>query len=178
MHYPNVDDNSLIPFRVLSEQVSAHGIDASLGSSECPYDDDVKSSLREVFSTTTGPAPTSEIVVAPVDLENQDNFQFIQTEVLQLYADLKAFSSQLGPGDSTQMMSSFRTRTQLLERLIKAYQDVMGLKQQSEFMSTVIGVLEGTMTKDQRTEVIQKLKAIANEAVQQMDTSIDLQEED
>lgn len=170
-YYPTIKSDYLIPLRVVLEMLETHG-EAYLSSEDCPYDEETKELFRS-FLTHEGTLPGEE---GAEDISS--NLDFIISEVKMLYKELKQYSSKLGNGDTTQLMNSYKTRAQLLERLIKAYNDVFGLKQHNEFIRTVLEVMDEILSKDQRTEVMDRLRAVLQQAAQSVDISTNIEVEE
>ena len=140
--YPHVDDISLIPFQVIIEGMSRY---PDYFGKDCPYSESVKDFFINLKARV--------VVEGSSDLWND-----LEVESKALYEELKAFGSVLAADQTTEKMSHFRTRAQLMEKILGIIERARGLKNYSEFQNAILGVLEDELTGEQRTNVIEKLR--------------------
>lgn len=82
----------------------------------------------------------------------------IEEESGKLYNQLTQFSRELKTKDNNEIMSYFRTATQLLEKIVSIRERGANLKQVSLFHETVLSIMEDVLEPSQRTEAMQRLK--------------------
>jgi hypothetical protein len=141
MEFLALDDKAKWAFEMVLRQLKeAPGL---LDMPECPYSNEMKQFIRKLAGAGNGKT------VETADLEE---------EARQLYDELTEFGQELTTDDVSERMAWFRTRTNLLEKILSIKERTRTLKQMGEFEERVIGILEDVMTADQRTEVMARLK--------------------
>lgn len=93
------------------------------------------------------------------DVSGEGKWSRLERESNNLFKMLTDFSKTLNNKDSSETMAYFRTATSLMEKIISLQERTANLKQVSKFHDTVLLIMEDVMSPDQRTQVMDRLKA-------------------
>lgn len=157
--YPNLDPRLLAPLRIIQANLALEK--GYLDEENCPYSPDLREFLR-VFTQKAEKTVenASEIVKKPNFLGLSGNkWAALETEVADLYQELKDFSATIKDGDVSERMAYFRTATALLEKIVSINERAMGLKHVSDFHQLVLSIFEAELSVDQRTTIMARLRA-------------------
>ena len=156
--YPKISNDNLAPLRLIKEQMK--NFPDYLSHSECPYDPDVKDFLSYELGGQDIPQDTPGGFFG----EDGDKWSTLENKALGLYQELELFGSNIRSSNTSEKMSYFRTKTQLLDKITSINERAMGLRQLSQFQQTVIDVMDEVLNEDQRTDVMARLKQAIGEA--------------
>lgn len=170
--YPKITATNLAPLRLIREQMQ-HFPDY-LTSSECPYDYDVKEFLQ---SLAQGGGEGVVVEESAFIGQHGDKWTALENHATELFTELKSFGAKINTSNTSEKMSYFRTITSLLDKITSINERAMGLRHVSEFITTVIDILDNICTEDQRTEFMEQLRAAIGEAPKPEDYQIEEEEE-
>jgi hypothetical protein len=174
-HYPHIDE--LVGWALQTVITLACEDSEYLRDPSCPYDDKVKHIINEVVSfrqgwktlpkeSTAPPPPSTPVTEDEIDTT-------LAEDLYTVFTELKNYGKTIGTSDQTERMAYFRTATSLLERLVNARERALGVKQIKDFQDMVLTIMEDTLTMDQRTEVMERLRsAIVRSAATGDDASL------
>lgn len=146
-YYPTLDLQTLKGLKIvlqLSSEDSSYFLDT-------PWSGEIQLLVEEL----TKP---KKIVhqAAPVEKkEGEEEWEFLARETRGLYDGLKVAGIGL---EGNELMAFYKTSTSLLEKLLAMQERANNLKHVSDFYQLVLDVMEDSLTGDQRTTVMQKLK--------------------
>ena len=138
-YYPPITEDMIWPIQVVLQQL--HEDPEFLQREDCPYPEAVKSVFGQLLE-----AQQSD---GGVDLEG---------EAQRLYKELKDFGEKLDPDDTSQSNTYFRVSVSLMEKLIAIQERAAEVKRINQFKKAVLDVMENVLDKDQRAEVMNRLK--------------------
>lgn len=169
-HYPHIDD--LVGWALQTVLTLASEDSAYLRDPLCPYDERVKRIINDavsfrqgwqVMKDQEGENKEGSESSTPVSEDEIDNT--LAEDLHSVFQELKNYGKTIGKSDQTERMAYFRTATSLLERLVTARERALGVKQIKDFQDTVLTIMEDSLTPDQRTEVMDRLRsALARQA--------------
>lgn len=157
-YYPELPEGIVFPLEILLQKIKEDPDYLEFA----PYDAEEKAILDIILA----PHMRRDLLEDD-DLEFEENkWELLEQESKSLFKMLKEHGGSLGKGDSTaDRMAYFRTATQLLEKIVAIQERCANLRQINHFHTTVLTVMEDTLTTDQRTQVLQRLKgAITDDA--------------
>ena len=146
-YYPNIDDETLIPLRLIQEQVIQHP--DYFTSVDCPYDEDQQELLSALFKPTPSVANFTEETIDVFLAEGVDTADLLIEQASSLYSELLSYQKTLGKGDTSQQMNTFKTRAQLIEKILNIKERARGVKEINEFFEIVMNTLDQALDKDQ-----------------------------
>jgi hypothetical protein len=159
-HYPFIDD--LVGW-ALQTVVTLAGEDSQyLKDASCPYDDKIKRLVLDVVAFRSGispPAQSTPPAPPSTPLSEDEIDSTLAEDLYGVFTELKNYGKGISSSDQTERMAYFRTATSLLERLVNARERALGVKQIKDFQDTVLTIMEDTLTIDQRTEVMERLRS-------------------
>lgn len=141
-YFPPITREQLWPFKIVRELLKDDP--RALDDANCPYDPEVKAFFLE--KTASGEAKTEK--KSWDDLEN---------EIQDLMAGLDKFWDTLKPDDTTEQMQYFRTKTQLIEKLVALRERATNIKEVGEFQKKVLDFIEEVLEPGQRTAFMQRM---------------------
>lgn len=151
--FPSIDAKTLVPLRIIQAELAQNP--DFLDDPECPYSPELKQFLSLLKPKNDPKEPEK-----PRFLGAQgDKWSILEAEAAKLYDDLRSFSTAIGKEDVAERMSYFRTATSLLEKIVSINERAVGLKHIHDFQQTVLQVMDDVLTPDQRTTVMQRLRA-------------------
>jgi hypothetical protein len=150
LFYPTLTDASLLPVKAVLAQAKHH--DGYLDRDECPYPGSVKDLLRQVL------AP-AKVVVDEVDFDEAKP-EAMRLQILRLMRELRDMRDQLGSKDHSEKLAYLKLYPVLIEKLIGLEERATNLKTMSEFQSTILQFLDEICDKDQRTELMKRLRVL------------------
>lgn len=149
--YPRIDVDFETTLKVLVEQITAEP--GYLQHKDCPYTKDVKAILKvfeiDKSSAGQGSGEGRELI---------DNPNLLLDEILDTYEELIANKPTSKDDDAAAMMSYFRTRTSLLEKLVSIREETMNAAKFIEFRRIILSLMEEYLTPEQRSELLSRLK--------------------
>jgi tRNA C32,U32 (ribose-2'-O)-methylase TrmJ len=156
-HYPDITDHAQWAFKTV---VTLAREDSNyLKSPDCPYDDQLKKLIQDSIwmRLDTSENKQENTESSPISEDEIDNT--LAEDLYGVFQELKDYGKTIGKSDQTERMAYFRTATSLLERLVTARERALGVKQIKGFQDTVLAIMEDSMTPDQRTEVMDRLRS-------------------
>lgn len=139
--FPTITDAALVPFRAIEAQPGC------LDDPSCPYPDHIKAFLRKLQSDG-GPAER-------IRYDDDDLYQ----EVVDLYEDVKATSGKINTNDAKDKVQILKNSTDLLTKLVALREKQFNIRQMAQFQRSVLELLEGVLTVEQRSEFIERMGA-------------------
>lgn len=156
-HYPDLTEHAQWAVRTvltLAKEDSNY-----LKSPDCPYDPALVKLIEstiwvklDVSGSSDTPPPSTPITEDEID-------STLAEDLYSVFTELKNYGKSIGQSDQTERMAYFRTATSLLERLVSARERALGVKQIKTFQDTVLTIMEDSMTPNQRTEVMDRLRS-------------------
>lgn len=154
-YYPEINKAYLTPLEVIVEQMDLYP--EYLGA-KCPYTKEMKALLGRLRTSLSGSAPKVSFFG-----RSGSNYQALLDEILSLYEELNDFGQSLTTEDTAETMSYLRTKTSLIQKIVEMSERALGLKRLSEFQNTMMDIMENVLNPDQRTQVMDKLRASIGE---------------
>lgn len=154
-YYPEINQSYLTPLEVIAEQIDLYP--EYLGP-KCPYSKEMKALLIR-FRTSSGSSNTRANFFG----RTGDKWQALLDEILNLYQELNDFGANLSTEDTAETMSYLRTKTSLIQKIVEMSERALGLKRLSEFQNTMMDIMENVLDLDQRTQVMDRLRASIGE---------------
>lgn len=145
--YPEIPEGAVWALGIIKQHLIENP--TYLSDPDCPYDEDVLKFFAAKEGEQRGETGGEEIHID--DLEG---------ETSRLYKELKTFGDALTKGDTAEKNTYFRLSVSLLEKLLDLKERAVGLKQVTEFTSTVLTIMEDELTPDIRTKIVHRLKTI------------------
>lgn len=130
-----------------------------LDRAECPHDDALKNWLRARLGPKKEEPAAAEVELEPFDANDPASAAEVGAKTMQLYQRLELLVAGSDKLDTTEQIQVIKTQTALLERLDKILDRANGFKEVAEFKRTMFELIDSLMTPDQRTALIEKLKA-------------------
>lgn len=179
-HYPEITDHAAWAFKTILTLASEDVM--YLRSPDCPYDAQIKNIFDRAIAFGNGSSEEEKESTeakhpsTPVSEEEIDST--LAEDLYTVFTELKNYGKSISSSDQTERMAYFRTATSLLERLVNARERALGVKQIKDFQDTVLTIMEDTLSTDQRTEVMERLRsALARSAGTDDDASLTTTEE-
>lgn len=174
-HYPHIDE--LVGWALHTVITLASEDSEYLKDPQCPYDDKIKRVINDVISfregSITPPKESTEEKKPSTPISEDEIDSTLAVDLYTVFSELKSYGKTIGASDQSERMAYFRTATSLLERLVNARERALGVKQIKDFQDTVLAIMEDTLSIDQRTEVMERLRsAITRSAATEDDASI------
>lgn len=149
MIYPKIDAPYLTNFRALRLMLLKDP--EVLDKPECPYSQEVKNFLRDVFK----PAP-------PVREVRRYEDDDLYAEICDLYDRVKVSIDTMGTVEAKEKSQILKNATELLTKLVTLREKQSSVREMARFQRIVIDVLEGVLTPAQRSEFLERLGDLAN----------------
>jgi len=153
--YPDFEPGILMPLKLVFE--SLRGDPLWLERSACPYDDDTRKFLRDMWIEFRAAGRGTETVSKKVGKGGGDKWEDLGDELMEIFSQIKAHSEGLGVEDVKERMTTFRTATALLDKIVGLGERVANVKAVSDFQARVMAVFDEILTPDQRTRALEKL---------------------
>jgi hypothetical protein len=147
-YFPPLEDSTIWALGVIQTHLQEDPAD--LDHPERPYTDEEAAFLTQLL----GP----ELVSDP-NFEGEGKWARLERESSDLFKSLTDTGKELAAGDNAEKMAYFRTATSLLEKIVGIQERTANLRAISRFHDTVLAVMEDILTPDQRTAVMERLKA-------------------
>lgn len=154
-YYPEINSSYMTPLEVIAEQMDLYP--EYLGP-KCPYSKEMKALLSRLKASSSAGAGET-----PFFGRSGDKWQALLDEILNLYQELNDFGANLSTEDTAETMSYLRTKTSLIQKIVEMSERALGLKRLSEFQNTMMDIMENVLDPDQRTQVMDKLRASIGE---------------
>lgn len=156
--YPDLDQRMLLPLKVFLQGMQNDPL--FLDRPECPYDDDLRASLRDFWLkfrvvTAAERVPTA---AAPMVEDGEAKWDSVGAALHSIYKELADFSSAIPESDVKERMAYFRTATALLEKITSLGERTANVREVSQFKALVLQVFDQVLTPDQRTTAMELLK--------------------
>lgn len=157
IQYPDLNDATLIPLRVLRVLHNSHP--NLLDLEECPYTEDQKSLLRGVV----GAAPGSDIDDRSTFLDSdEDRSLIMERQIALTLDDMRKIEKTLGTMDQKDKIAFLKAKPGLLEKLLELQDKNLGQRAVGDFMKRMYAFIDSKLDADQRTALIRELGAYAN----------------
>ena len=152
-YYPEITGVTLLPFKAVRDALENDP--EYLDNEKCPYPNEVKDFLRLLApQPIIGPAKSVSILDGATD-----KWAAIEREAIKLYDQIAEVGERLKKsGNPDKLISFFRTRTQLLEKIVGLQERALGLKQLHEFQSIVLDFIENHVSPEDRTKLMNVLR--------------------
>lgn len=148
--YPDLKEANLMPLKAILAQTER--FPDLLDQPECPYSEDVKALLRPLLPSSLN---------VEIDLD-EGKPEAIETQILGLMRDLKVMNQSLGTKDHSEKLQFYKLMTTLTEKLISLRERTLNLREMSEFQLIVIQFLEEVCSKDQISDLMDRLKSLSS----------------
>ena len=146
MYYPEIPAGAVFAMDIILRSIEEQGASYLDGS---PYD----AETLEFLSRFVREESTEELVLG-------DKWERLEAESNKLFKDLTDAGDQLTSDDAAEMMSYFRTKTNLLEKIVSIQERAANLKKLHQFYGAVLTVMEDLMDADQRGIMLERLNAL------------------
>jgi hypothetical protein len=156
-HFPDITDHAAWAFNLVFTLAKEDA--AYINSPDCPYDEGVKKIIRLATQVIPVAAPSTEAPKSSTPISEDEIDATLAEDLHSVFRELKDYGKTIAQSDQTERMAYFRTATSLLERLVNAREKALGVKQIKDFQDTVLTIMEDTLTIDQRTEVMERLRS-------------------
>ena len=153
IQYPDINDATLIPLRVLRVLSNTHP--GLLDADDCPYTEDQKSLLRGVVGQT-------DLEDRPSFLDSDEDRSDIMARQIALTLDeMRKIESKLGSMDQKDKIAFLKAKPGLLEKLLELQDKNLGQKAVGDFMKKMYAFIDSKLNADQRTALIRDLGSYA-----------------
>jgi hypothetical protein len=177
-HYPHIDE--LVGWALQTVLTLASEDSQYLRDPQCPYDEKTKRVINDALSFRQGwqvmkdqEGEKKQETPPSTPISEDEIDSTLAEDLYTVFTELKNYGKTIAQSDQTERMAYFRTATSLLERLVNARERALGVKQIKDFQDTVLTIMEDTLTTDQRTEVMERLRsAIVRSAATEDDASL------
>lgn len=104
-----------------------------------------------------------------------DKYETISAEAMALYNEMATFraTSEFKNATVSEKNSLLRTMTTLLDKLVSIDERAKGLKHLSDFQNTILDIIEDVMNPDQRTTIMERLKAVRQDEPRENELAIE-----
>lgn len=152
--YPSLREETILALNVVVQNLEQDS--NYLDNTDCPYSDPIKNFFRKKISVSG-----SNIVVDVFEkAEGETDLDKIREQIVAVINDLEDFGRKLTIADSTDKMGYFRTKTALIEKLVNMQERTFNIKEINDFRNTLLGFMNEVLTKDQVTQLMQRLDGI------------------
>ncbi len=160
--YPTIRLGALKPLITLKY---AFGEDEKiLEQSRCPYPPEVTDLLKQLFEKVV----VEKIIEKTVAVKGKrgptgnkglsaDDQAEVEKELKETLAELRAMGEGEKDLDTATKLAILKTKTSLIEQIIKGRERVMNLKRQAEFEGVVIALLDDLIAPDDRENFLERL---------------------
>lgn len=157
LHFPDLTDSSLVPFRVIRLLMTNNP--GALDAPECPYTEDQKGFLRGLFE---GGGGEGEERKSFLDQEG-DRTEIMERQIALALDDMDSMQRGLSKLDQKDKIAFLKAKPGLLERLIDLNDRNLGQRAVGDFMKRMYEFIDTDLTADQRTSLIKKLGGFVGE---------------
>jgi len=148
--YPSIPEGWVLPLRAALTQMAANP--NYLSALDCPYGPALITFLSEMS------APGAS---GPSDYENAaDKNEYIEMEIGRVITDLNLLQAGLGKADHSEKLAVAKARTGLIEKLVLSRERIANVREMNQFVSKVTQFLDDLCTKDQITELKNRLRGL------------------
>lgn len=154
--YPNLPAD--VEVRLRAVEVAAKGVENYFDTSECPYNDGLRSLLRRMLDER--PLDVEEMAekVVIFDVPDGDKFDVLLREVESTIEEMKSIERKVGDAETSDRIALVKAKTTLLEKWATLKERVLTLKEMSQFQMAIIGVLDEVLDVDQRAQFRDRLR--------------------
>lgn len=156
LHFPDLDDSMLVPFRVIRLLVTNHP--GALDVPECPYNEDQKAFLRSLFEG--GADETNRTTFLDGDGDRSD---IMERQIAIAIEDMDALQRGLSKLDQKDKIAFLKAKPGLLEKLIDLSERNRGQRAVADFMKRMYAFIHDQLNADQRTALVKQLGDFVNE---------------
>jgi hypothetical protein len=139
---------------------------------DCPYDNDTIEMLEALFEPITVEVVKEVIVDRPATKKRgpkakkaelgDDEMAEIEKEAKEILKELrqlaKTEAGEMKELDTATKLQIIKTRTTLIEKLVSVRERITSARKVSEFMQTVVGILDDLIEEDKRDEMVKRLE--------------------
>tara|TARA_Y100001933_G_C18819127_1_gene488441 strand:- start:117 stop:647 length:531 start_codon:yes stop_codon:yes gene_type:complete len=128
-----------------------------------PYsDEDIDFLSALLAGKTSESVPDDHLVFGA----HADKYATISDQAMSLYNEMATFraSADFKSASVAERNSLLRTMTSLLEKLVSIDERAKGLRYISDFQNTMLEIIEDVMSPDQRTQIMDRLRAVKQDA--------------
>lgn len=149
LFYPPVDEATIRNLLIMAQLVQEH----PNYFSESPYSQEMEKNLKKLLRK-----PDQANLPATPHAPKEDDASFdMMKELRETYKELNTHKPS--SEEDAAMMSYYRTRTSLLEKILGLIEQAHNQKQVSDFFAIVISILEETMSPTQQTQFMERLES-------------------
>jgi len=138
--------------------------DKILETNKCPYPPEITDLLKQLFEKVV----VEKIIEKTVAVKGKrgpsgnkglsaDDQAEVEKELKETLAELRAMGEGEEDLDTSTKLSIIKTKTSLIEQIIKGRERVMNLKRQAEFEGVVIALLDDLVSADDREQFLDRL---------------------
>lgn len=148
-YYPPLQEGTLRALLVIKASLTTEGEDYL---KDANYSEEIITHLRQLFTQPKKVRPTRNETPEALDLEVETRALYDELVDLVIEND--------GAMDIGDVLSSIKTRTQLLEKLLNQLERASDVKKFGQFREFVINKISAMLTADQRNEFLADLESL------------------
>jgi hypothetical protein len=160
--YPTLRLGALKP--LLALKAAFQEDEAVLNISECPYPPEITDILKLLFEKTVVERIIEKTVTVTgkrgpsgnKGLSAEDQAE-VEKELKETLQDLRKMGEGEKDLDTSTKLAILKTKTQLIEQIIKGRERVMNLKRQAEFEGVVIAILDDLVPANDRDNFLERI---------------------
>lgn len=158
LHFPDLNDSMLVPFRVLRLLTANHP--GALEVDECPYTEEQKAFLRGLFSGAAGEDDSNRKTFLDGDGDRSD---IMERQIAIAIEDMDALQRKLSTLDQKDKIAFLKAKPGLLEKLMDLSERNRGQRAVADFMKRMYAFIHDELDADQRTKLIKQLGTFVDE---------------
>lgn len=152
--YPELTTKGLVPLQVIKESLERDP--TYLSNPDCPYTEETKRVLTQVLSVSvSGGSGRSTFF----EESKTDSNEAMLHEIDRIYTDAlemaEALNNQADASDKIQLL---KARASLLQKMVEIKERTINVKMIADFQGVVVGFLEEICSKDQISDLMDRLK--------------------
>lgn len=159
LHFPDLNDSHLVPFRVLRLLVNTNP--GALDVEECPYTEEQKTFLRTLFESGGGDAEDDRKTF--LDEEGKSREDIMERQIALTLEDVDKMQRSLKTLDQKDRIAFLKAKPGLLEKLIDLNERNHGQRAVGDFMKKMYAFIHDQLDADQRTALIKQLGDFVSE---------------
>lgn len=156
LHFPDLNDSMLVPFRVIRLLITNHP--GALEVDECPYTEEQKAFLRSLFEGGGDEGNRKTFLD-----EEGDRSDIMERQIAIAIEDMDALQRKLGTLDQKDKIAFLKAKPGLLEKLMDLSDRNRGQRAVADFMKRMYAFIHDQLDADQRTALIKQLGDFVNE---------------
>lgn len=152
--YPNINEGQLKLIQIVIDNMENNP--EYLSDPRCPYNEKIKAFFEQRAAVTSVGDMFEVADEAPIG----EYDKLLDKQIEKILNDLENFGNSLSSSDVSEKLQYFKTKTTLIDRLVGMRERVMNLKELNEFRGAILSFMDEVCTKDQITQLMQRLDGI------------------